>query len=85
MTPDQSKRTGEHPPLQPPPRLPLLYSTKEAARLLNVSHRTLEDWRHRGCGPRFITINRMVRYRADDLAAFLDRPSYANTGQANAA
>ena len=40
-----------------------LLNTKEAAELLGVSKRTLEDWRLRGCGPRYICASRrMVRY-----------------------
>lgn len=36
------------------------------------SARTLADWRARGCGPRYVTISRsIVRYRADDVAAFV--------------
>ena len=85
MTPDCTQLTDQQPQRLPHPIKLQLYSTKEAARLLGVSHRTLEDWRCAGTGPRFITIHRMVRYRADDLAAFLDRPSYTNTGQAQAA
>lgn len=85
MTPDQPHSTDEQRLSRPHPAKLQLYSTKEAAQLLGVSHRTLEDWRYAGTGPRFITIHRMVRYRADDLAAFLDRPSYTNTSQAQAA
>lgn len=33
--------------------LPQIYTTKEAARALRVSHRTLEDWRLKGGGPPF--------------------------------
>lgn len=63
----------------------LAMSTKEAARLLSVSHRTLEDWRLKGQGPRFRRWGRMVRYRLSDLNAFADGPSFSNTGEALAA
>lgn len=85
MTPDPTQLDDQQPQRLPHPTRLQLYSTKEAARFLGLSHRTLEDWRCSGTGPRFIMIHRMVRYRADDLAAFLDRPSFANTGQAQAA
>ena len=62
-----------------------IYSTKEAARLLSVSHRTLEDWRGRGGGPRFFTMGRLVRYRLDDLDRFVSRDDFGNTGEAQAA
>lgn len=61
--------------------LPQLLSTKEAAKVLGISHRTLEDWRLKGGGPRFTTIGRLVRYRVDDLVRFIDGPSYGNTGE----
>jgi len=70
---------------QPPRPIPQIYSTKEAARLLGVSHRTLEDWRNRGGGPRFIHLGRLVRYRAADLERFVNRVDYGTTGEAQAA
>lgn len=59
--------------------------TKQAARLLGCSHRTLEDWRLRGDGPRFLKLGRAVRYRMADLAAFMDKRTFSNTGEALAA
>jgi excisionase family DNA binding protein len=35
---------------------------KEAARLLSLSHRTLQAWRRQGVGPKFIKFGRSVRY-----------------------
>jgi excisionase family DNA binding protein len=77
---DQSERTSE-----PPRSVPQVYTTKEAARLLGVSHRTLEDWRTRGAGPRFIMLGRLVRYRATDLERFVNRNDFGNTAEAQAA
>lgn len=59
--------------------------TKQAARLLGCSHRTLEDWRLRGNGPRFLKLGRAVRYRMADLAEFMDKQTFSNTGEALAA
>lgn len=59
--------------------------TKQAARLLGCSNRTLEDWRLRGDGPRFLKLGRSVRYRMADLAAFMDKRTFSNTGEALAA
>ena len=40
----------------------------EAARLLGLTPRTLEAWRHRGGGPPFIPLSRRaIRYRRGDL------------------
>ena len=59
-----------------------VYTTKEAARILKVSHRTLEDQRLKGRGPRFIKLGKWVRYREPDLAEWLDSPTFANTAEA---
>lgn len=66
-------------------RLPMYCTTKQAAQLLGLSHRTLEDWRYRGFGPSFRTLGRAVRYRTEDLLAFIESSTFANTGQAKAA
>lgn len=60
-------------------------TTKEAARFLRLSHRTLEDWRLSGQGPRFRKWGRLVRYHVADLQAFVEGPSFENTGAALAA
>ncbi len=44
--------------------------TKEAGRFLGYSHKTLNNWRVLGCGPRFAKCpgkNGAVRYRLGDL------------------
>lgn len=63
----------------------IVMSTKDAGRYLALSHRTLEDWRLKGQGPRFVKWGRTVRYRLSDLTDFLSGESYANTGEAAAA
>ena len=65
--------------------VPMLFSTKQAARMIGVSDRTLEDWRLRGIGPRFAKIGRLVRYRPADVMSFIDRPTFRNTGEAHLA
>lgn len=51
-------------------------STKQAARLINWSHRTLERWRLEGRGPRYIQYpNGHVRYPRKELVAWAE-----NTG-----
>lgn len=47
-------------------------TTPDAAAFINVSKRTLESWRARGIGPRYIALSaRAVRYRVEDLRSFL--------------
>jgi hypothetical protein len=49
-----------------------LLRTVDAARILNVSVRTMHNWRWKGCGPRFLRVGRhLIRYRLADLHAFL--------------
>jgi len=48
-------------------------TTKEAARFMNMSHRTLEQWRWLGEGPPFLKIKRQVRYRLADLIRYQER------------
>jgi len=57
----------------------------EVARILNLSPRTLEAWRHRGGGPRYILLTpRCVRYRESDLNLFIEervRTSTSDRGE----
>jgi hypothetical protein len=62
---------------------PLYLTTKEAAYVLNLSHRTLEKWRCQGNGPPFIQRGRNVLYRLDNLLIFMEElPVFRNTGEA---
>jgi excisionase family DNA binding protein len=50
---------------------------KQAARLLSVSHRTLQTWRRKGAGPCFVKLGRAVRYRQHDLFAWANAHRHA--------
>lgn len=56
-----------------------LLHEQEAAKFLSLSVRTLQAWRVRGGGPRFCKLGRSVRYRHDDLVAWVDEQSRAST------
>jgi len=61
-----------------------LMNEKEAAPFLGVSVRTLQCWRVRGGGPRFIRISRRaVRYCPSDLAEWIAARRVSNTGEAD--
>lgn len=50
-----------------------LLTSAAAAERLGISRRTLEAWRSRGGGPRFVAHSRrLVRYRIADLDAWID-------------
>ena len=56
----------------------------EAATLLGLKKQTMAAWRHRGCGPRYVKIGKLVRYRLSDLTAYVDSRTCSNTGEAAA-
>ena len=45
--------------------------TKIASRLLGVTYRTLEQWRHLGKGPAYVRVGGAVRYLPNDLTEWL--------------
>lgn len=50
-----------------------LLNSSEAARILGTKPRTLESWRYRGCGPRYVFMSgRAVRYRIQDLEEWVE-------------
>lgn len=56
-----------------------LLTEVQAADFLNLSVRTLQAWRLRGGGSRYIKCGRAVRYRRRDLIAYLDTNTVAHT------
>lgn len=59
-------------PASPPDLVPLL-TPVEVGEYLGVPIGTLANWRYLGRGPAFIRFGRHVRYRATDIAAWVDR------------
>lgn len=52
---------------------PAYMTTKQAARVVGFSHRTLEGQRMKGVGPRFLRLdNGRIRYRKEDLIQWLE-------------
>ncbi|MCC6610768.1 MAG: helix-turn-helix domain-containing protein [Burkholderiales bacterium] len=49
-----------------------MLSTREAARVLGVSPRTLEHWRSIATGPTYSKIGRAVRYARGALVQFIE-------------
>ena len=56
--------------------------TVEAAQFLKISPRTLEKQRVTGGGPRFRKFGSRVLYARNDLQAWADQRSFANTSEA---
>lgn len=58
-----------------------LLNEKEAADLTGLAIRTLQAWRVRGEGPRFVKVGRAVRYRRRDVVAWIEQNTLASTSQ----
>jgi excisionase family DNA binding protein len=49
-----------------------LLTEQQTAQLLNISVRTLQAWRIKLAGPRFVRAGRAIRYRRSDLTAWIE-------------
>lgn len=58
-----------------------LNTTQLADRLTNRKN-TIEGWRVKGIGPRYVKIGRLVRYRIEDVEAWLEKQTRSSTSQA---
>ncbi|MCR9146729.1 MAG: helix-turn-helix domain-containing protein [Rhodobacteraceae bacterium] len=59
-----------------------LMTEQEAASMLCYSVRALQNWRHRGGGPRFVKVSaRSIRYRASDLLDWIEARTVAHTSE----
>lgn len=56
-----------------------IMTVKQAADYLGLAVSTLNKWRCLGGGPKFVKMGRAVRYRAEDLEAYLNVASRAST------
>ena len=59
-------------------------TTPEAAEILGLRAGTLEAWRVRGGGPNFLRLGRAIRYRREDLLAFMEASVRASTSDPGA-
>ena len=62
-----------------------LITERDAAKFLGLTDRTMQAWRRKGGGPRYVKISsRCIRYRREDLREWADarvRTSTADPGQ----
>jgi predicted DNA-binding transcriptional regulator AlpA len=56
----------------------------QAAEFLGLSTRTLQAWRVRGGGPRYVKIGRSVRYQRRELVMFQESHTVGSTTEAGA-
>lgn len=61
-----------------------LLTEQDVARLVNVSTATVAGWRAKGIGPRYIRVERIIRYRRADVEQWIGgepvSPDEATTG-----
>lgn len=50
----------------------VLRTESQVAEILNLSIRTLQTWRVRRAGPKYVQVGQPVRYRRRDLLARID-------------
>lgn len=52
-----------------------LASTEEVSAFMQIPVTTLHQWRHKGVGPRSAKVGRWIRYRWEDVEAWLAEQS----------
>lgn len=58
------------------PVMPGIVDTKQAAEYLGLSPVTLTQWRTEDRGPRYVKLERAVRYRLSDLDEWVDQRAH---------
>jgi len=76
-----TKPRGHGPSARGPPLGEKLLTVQEVAALLHCSVSALNKWRVSGRGPRFIKVERRVRYRPSDVAAYVAAAMRTSTSQ----
>lgn len=57
----------------------VLMTEGETADYLGLSCRTLQAWRVRGCGPKFVKVGRSVRYQLEEVKEFVSDNVHQST------
>lgn len=60
-----------------------LLKEAEVAKQLNLEISTLRRWRWAGKGPPFVKLHSAVRYRVEDLAAFVEKGRRLSTADSS--
>ena len=63
----------------------VLFTQKDIEEIFDIKKSTAEQWRLRGCGPKFIRLegSRLIRYRRKDVLEFLEgQVSVSSTAEA---
>lgn len=57
----------------------ILLKQADVRAILNLADATLEQWRLKGQGPKFVKLGRAVRYRLSDVQAYISGLSAHNS------
>ena len=60
-----------------------LVTPSQLADRIGIKETTLANWRVIGRGPRFIRVGRAIRYRIEEVEAWLDRRTADSTSDAD--
>lgn len=63
-------------------KLEPLNAPEEITNVLHVPENTLNDWRTKGRGPKFVKLGRAVYYRRDDVLEYLQSRVFSSTAEA---
>jgi len=81
ITSDKTQDIGKNNATSPIERL---LREQEVAEIYNVGLSTVQQWRLKGIGPRYLKLGKSVRYRqADILADIQGLPSFTSTSAAD--
>jgi predicted DNA-binding transcriptional regulator AlpA len=59
-----------------------LIAPPQLAEYIGVTVQRLAEWRHHGTGPRFIRAGRLIRYRPEDVNAWIEAQTVETAGGA---
>jgi hypothetical protein len=68
-------------PVKLPEQADARLDEKQAAKVLGVTPRALQPWRHRGGGPKFCKLGHRVRYRLTDIKAWIATNTHKSTAE----
>lgn len=61
-----------------------ILNTREASQYINRKETTLETWRSRGGGPKYVKFGKSVGYPIDYLDAYIDQSTRTSTSDTGA-
>jgi hypothetical protein len=66
------KKPNQRAPAPPLPLAPRYVDEIEAARYLSIARKSLQNWRLRGVGPKFVRLEGSIRYSIHELTTYAE-------------